>query len=266
MKEFFEEFIKSYDMHNPRINYKYYHSYRVMDLMHLLAKDKKLSPDDTKIAECIGLFHDIGRFIQEEHCIEYVYSAILNVPISALQCGEGERLCLFTYVQTKLLNWSPYHRQVFEKVYFLLQREQNVPKKSVLFYTKILPPAVGGYVTAGRCFIDAFKDICNLTIVTDIPCDSTEHKDYEPANIIAPSECKRYEKKHFDLLFFNATYEKTETLVSLMDLCQNTWSFEHNPLLVNYRLEMIKRFYVVDHLYVPSPFLKNDLQASTGSI
>ena len=66
MKEFFEEFIKSYDMHNPRINYKYYHSYRVMDLMHLLAKDKKLSPDDTKIAECIGLFHDIGRFIQEE--------------------------------------------------------------------------------------------------------------------------------------------------------------------------------------------------------
>ena len=64
MKEFFDEFIKKYDMHNPRLNYKYYHSYRVMDMMTLLAKNKELSPEDIHLAKCIGLFHDIGRFIQ----------------------------------------------------------------------------------------------------------------------------------------------------------------------------------------------------------
>ena len=71
MKEYFDTFIKNYDMHNPRLNYKYYHSYRVMDMMAFLAKNKKLSSKDIKLAKFIGLFHDIGRFIQYEQIKDF---------------------------------------------------------------------------------------------------------------------------------------------------------------------------------------------------
>lgn len=66
MQEFFDEFTKRYDMSNQKLNHKYYHSYRVMDNMELLAKSKNLSYKDIELAKCIGLFHDIGRFTQYE--------------------------------------------------------------------------------------------------------------------------------------------------------------------------------------------------------
>ena len=46
------------------VNYKYYHSYRVMDNMELLAKNMSLPAYDIYLAKCIGLLHDIGRFEQ----------------------------------------------------------------------------------------------------------------------------------------------------------------------------------------------------------
>ena len=61
---FFDEFIKNYDMNIPQISYKYYHSYRVMDNMIVLAKSLNLPYDDIKLAKYIGLLHDIGRFEQ----------------------------------------------------------------------------------------------------------------------------------------------------------------------------------------------------------
>ena len=71
METFFDNFIKNYDINNPRLNYKYYHSYRVMDDMYMLAKSQKLSPDDIELAKFIGLFHDIGRFIQYEQVDDF---------------------------------------------------------------------------------------------------------------------------------------------------------------------------------------------------
>ena len=62
--DFFNEYTKRYDMDDPRLSYKYFHSIRVMDNMLLLAKNLNLSESDTKIAKYIGLFHDLGRFEQ----------------------------------------------------------------------------------------------------------------------------------------------------------------------------------------------------------
>ena len=61
---FLDEYIKNYDMEVPQIAYKYYHSYRVMDNMIVLAKSMNLPYDDIKLAKYIGLLHDIGRFEQ----------------------------------------------------------------------------------------------------------------------------------------------------------------------------------------------------------
>ena len=61
---YFDEYIKNYDMSDSRISYKYYHSYRVMDNMIVLAKSMNLPYADIELAKCIGLLHDIGRFEQ----------------------------------------------------------------------------------------------------------------------------------------------------------------------------------------------------------
>ena len=42
----FDKYTSNYDMTDPDINYKYYHSYRVMDIMSLLASKLNLSEND----------------------------------------------------------------------------------------------------------------------------------------------------------------------------------------------------------------------------
>ncbi len=60
----FDNYIKDYDMNVPQIRYKYYHSYRVKELMLELASKLNLSKKEKEVAEVIGLLHDIGRFEQ----------------------------------------------------------------------------------------------------------------------------------------------------------------------------------------------------------
>lgn len=60
----FDKYLAGYDKRKKQIKYKYYHSYEVEKLMNKLAKELKLSEEETKLAELIGLLHDIGRFEQ----------------------------------------------------------------------------------------------------------------------------------------------------------------------------------------------------------
>jgi len=62
----FDKYVSNYDMSDTDINYKYYHSYRVMEIMELLAKKLNISEEDIYLAKIIGLFHDIGRFEQDK--------------------------------------------------------------------------------------------------------------------------------------------------------------------------------------------------------
>lgn len=66
MEEALKNYIKNYDTSDPDINYKYYHSYRVMKNSSVLAETLNLSEQDKKIALIIGLYHDIGRFEQDK--------------------------------------------------------------------------------------------------------------------------------------------------------------------------------------------------------
>lgn len=60
----FDNYIKDYDMNEKQTRYKYYHSYRVEELMEKLAKELKLNEKEIEVAKVIGLLHDIGRFEQ----------------------------------------------------------------------------------------------------------------------------------------------------------------------------------------------------------
>ena len=64
--KYFDEYVFNYDMQDPDINYKYYHSYRVMDIMEKLAIKLNLPKKDIELAKIIGLLHDIGRFEQDK--------------------------------------------------------------------------------------------------------------------------------------------------------------------------------------------------------
>ena len=63
---YFDEYVFKYDMNDPQINYKYYHSYRVMEAATLLATKLNLPKKDIELAKIIGLLHDIGRFEQDK--------------------------------------------------------------------------------------------------------------------------------------------------------------------------------------------------------
>ena len=61
----FENYTNKYNMEDSDINYKYYHSYRVMEHSKYLAEKLNLSQEDKLLATVIGLYHDIGRFEQD---------------------------------------------------------------------------------------------------------------------------------------------------------------------------------------------------------
>ena len=63
-KMFYKKYISNYDIDNPRINLKVAHIYRVSERAREIAESIELSEEDVKLAQLIGILHDIGRFEQ----------------------------------------------------------------------------------------------------------------------------------------------------------------------------------------------------------
>ena len=64
-KNVFDEYIKKYyDMSDPNIKEAYSHSINIMEISKLISNDIGLNLNETKLAEFIGLIHDLGRFEQ----------------------------------------------------------------------------------------------------------------------------------------------------------------------------------------------------------
>ena len=63
-KKAFKEYIKNYNPEDPQIKLKIAHMERVAEVSKGLAKSLGLEEEDVKLAELIGLLHDIGRFEQ----------------------------------------------------------------------------------------------------------------------------------------------------------------------------------------------------------
>lgn len=63
-KKAFDKYVEKYDVSNDRIKLKIDHIKRTAECSKNIAKSLKLADDDVKLAELIGLLHDIGRFEQ----------------------------------------------------------------------------------------------------------------------------------------------------------------------------------------------------------
>ena len=62
----FTKYVKTFSDSNYDIDYKYKHSFRVMELSFNISKSLNLSEEEIKLATAIGLLHDVGRFKQLE--------------------------------------------------------------------------------------------------------------------------------------------------------------------------------------------------------
>jgi len=60
----FDNYVENFNVNDPMIKLKFFHSYRVMDLCRQLAENLKLSDEDIYLAMIIGLLHDYARFEQ----------------------------------------------------------------------------------------------------------------------------------------------------------------------------------------------------------
>lgn len=63
-KNVFKEYVSNYDINDGKIALKYNHILRVAEISKRIATELNLSEEDVKLAELIGIFHDIGRFEQ----------------------------------------------------------------------------------------------------------------------------------------------------------------------------------------------------------
>ena len=60
----FKEYLKNFDTKNEKNKLKIVHTYGVVKASEYIAKDLKLSEEDSYLAKLIALLHDIGRFKQ----------------------------------------------------------------------------------------------------------------------------------------------------------------------------------------------------------
>ena len=61
-KEALENYLDGYERENDKVKLKIIHTYGVVECSRKIAEGLKLSEEDCKLAQIIGLLHDIGRF------------------------------------------------------------------------------------------------------------------------------------------------------------------------------------------------------------
>ena len=74
----FKEYLKKYDVTDPKIALKITHTYEVLNSAKYIAKKLDLSKEDYDLACLIALLHDIGRFEQLKEYDSYDDTIGLN--------------------------------------------------------------------------------------------------------------------------------------------------------------------------------------------
>lgn len=210
------------------------------------AKDNE-NPTECIIRECWEETHWRPNYLRKlfeinEHCNETVFVSYIESE-QLLGCLEGQFLKSFSFQELDSINISLYHKRIISQYQPFWNDHLDLSKIKVLFYTKVLPPAFGGYVSAGINLYNLLSTIVNVDLISD--------KDINTLN----------SNESYDLLFFNATYEKTNMFNVLSERCKQAWTFEHNEIRADYFEEMSDRFNKASRIFVPSSFLKQRINS-----
>ena len=77
-KNIFKQYISNYNPEDEKIKLKITHIERVAEISKDIAESLNLSKEDIKLAELIGLLHDIGRFEQAKRYNTFVDKDSIN--------------------------------------------------------------------------------------------------------------------------------------------------------------------------------------------
>lgn len=74
----FKKYVKNYDINNKKINLKIAHIERTSSISRKIAEKLNLNEEEVKLAELIGLLHDVGRFEQVKRYNTFVDKISIN--------------------------------------------------------------------------------------------------------------------------------------------------------------------------------------------
>jgi len=136
--------------------------------------------------------------------------------------------------------------------------------KNVLIYSKVMPPAIGGYVTAGWNVFMALKDIFKISVL----CENYEEflqylkqKGIDNVTVIDSSKLEKKQLSRYDIAIYNATYENTYFHRTFVEAGIPFLSIEHNAIVEYYKNEYIERAQYAFLLIYPSHYLFQKVSA-----
>ena len=116
----FKNYISAYDENDPKINLKITHTYRVMEICGILAKGMDLPEEKRKLAELIGLLHDIGRFEQLRLTNSFDDSVIPHAKCSLMVLFDQGHLRDFIETKEYDAKLDNFHTKLIESMETML--------------------------------------------------------------------------------------------------------------------------------------------------
>ena len=136
-KKVFLEYVKDYDITNGRIKLKMEHILHVAENSKMIAQYLKLDEEKIKLAELIGIFHDIGRFEQAR-----VYDTFSDKDSGVDHAAYSLKVLYDDGLISKFINTNEYDEIIKVSVYNHNKAKiaENVEGEALLF-SKIIRDA-----------------------------------------------------------------------------------------------------------------------------
>ena len=177
-KEYYKEYISNYNYKDPKIALKIAHIFRTSEKAKKIATKLELSEEDIKLAELIGMLHDIGRFeqlkqydtyndresinhgeygakilfddrlienfIEDRQYDQIIYLAVINHNRDNIEDGLNERELLHCKIIRDADKWDIFYVETIES------NEALWGIKEPIFDNEITPEIFDGYMKTGR--------------------------------------------------------------------------------------------------------------------
>ena len=140
--EIFKKYIdENYDLDDPLIKLKYYHTLRVVKLMEDLVNRLELSNDEKRLAIFIALFHDLGRF----------YEAKINKQFSNVKFDHASFSNVILFYEGFIKNFP------------IKEEEYEIVKKAIYYHNKY---DIGNELTpTEKLFAMLIRDVDKIDIL-----------------------------------------------------------------------------------------------------
>lgn len=215
--KFYKEYIKNYNPQNPKIALKIAHIFRTAEKARKIAINLNLSEEDIKLAELIGMLHDIGRFEQlkqyntyndresinhgelgvrilfEERLIEkfvedrqydrIIYLTIINHNRDNIEEGLNYRELLHCKIIRDADKWDIFYVETIES------NEAIWGTSNPIFDNEITPEIMEGYMKNGRIDYSKIK-VKEDVFIVELSHIFNIYFDYTLDNIVRESYLK----------------------------------------------------------------------------